>query len=58
MHYSSDNRAPFIRITLLEVFLTVSDMADAHIHYNCINNTVFVTKNVALGVMFCGKILD
>ncbi len=37
-------------ITPLAVFLTVSVMADAKIHYNFINNTVFVLWNVALRV--------
>ncbi len=42
---------PFtICITLLVVFLTASVVADAQIHYNFINNTVFVSRNVVLRV--------
>ncbi len=33
-------------ITPLAVFLTASVMADAQIHYNFINNTVFVLRTV------------
>ncbi len=49
MRYSIDNRNHFIVcITPLVVFLTACVLADTQVHYNFINNTVFVPRNVVL----------
>ncbi len=47
MWYGNSNRFT-VCITPLVVFLTGSVMADAQIHYDFINKTVFVSRNVVL----------